>query len=69
MMAPGILYGGASNFDGVFTQKQRDMFSSSTATKEHLGSLFAPACSSSFFGISLTPIFSSSVDFVFLFRF
>lgn len=52
MMAPGILYGGASNFDGVITQKQRDMFSSSTATKEHLGSLFAPACSSSFLGSS-----------------
>lgn len=50
MMAPGMLYGGASNFDGVFTQKQRNMYSSSTtaaAAKEHLGSLFAPACSSS----------------------
>lgn len=45
-MAPGILYNGGSNFDGVFTQKQRDVFSSSTAT------LFAPACSSSFLGSS-----------------
>lgn len=49
MMAPGILYGGSSNFDGVFTQKQRDVFSSSTAPKGHLGSLFAPASSSSNF--------------------
>lgn len=57
-MAPGMRYGGASNFDGVFTQTQRDVFSSSTVTKEHLGSLFAPACSS-FFGIYkfLIPIF------------
>ncbi|KAL3342920.1 hypothetical protein AABB24_026788 [Solanum stoloniferum] len=52
MMAPGILYGGASNFDGVFTQKQRDVFSSSTAPKGHLGSLFAPASSSNFLGSS-----------------
>lgn len=58
MMAPGMLYGGASNFDGVFTQKQRDMFSSSTATKEHLGSLFAPACSS-FLGSSSMVSFRS----------
>ncbi|MCD7455423.1 hypothetical protein HAX54_028109 [Datura stramonium] len=51
MMAPGMLYGGASNFDGVFSQKQRNMYSSTTATaaKEHLGPLFAPACSSSSF--------------------
>lgn len=50
MMVPGMLYGGASNFDGVFTQRQRDMHSSTA--KEHLGSLFAPACSSSFLGSS-----------------
>lgn len=44
MMAPGMLYGGACNSDGVFAQKQRDMYSSTA--KEHLGSLFGPGCSS-----------------------
>ncbi|CAN4086078.1 unnamed protein product [Withania somnifera] len=49
MMAPGMLYGGASNFDGVFY--------SSTA-KEHLGSIFSPACSS-FLGSSSMVSFRS----------
>ncbi|CAN4088152.1 unnamed protein product [Withania somnifera] len=54
MMVPGMFYGGASNFDGVFTQ--RDMYSSTA--KEHLASLFAPACSS-FLGSSSMVSFRS----------
>ncbi|XP_060204700.1 homeobox-leucine zipper protein ATHB-12-like [Lycium barbarum] len=53
MMAPGMLYGGASNyFDGIFNQKQRVMSSSTSTAKEHTASLFAPASSSSFLGSS-----------------